>query len=164
MIISNATFHLNRYLKWYFSRYFVNKLPTNVRKICEYLHTYNRSLQVQCVHDRAVDCIKFAASQLNARMLIKFVFIRWITLSRSTKNRHLRKHARDFYFISGSHRTSIKQARDKFHENSRHQCRVCTHASNRVRYKHRAGFLLAFARVRHPQVRIEVRTYVTLYT
>lgn len=43
----------------------------------------------------------------------------------------------------------MKQVRDEFHENSSHQCRVCTHASNRVIYEHEDWFsLLAFARVR----------------
>lgn len=36
----------------------------------------------------------------------------------------------------------MKQVRDEFHENSSHQCRVCTHASNRVIYVHEDWFSL----------------------
>lgn len=40
----------------------------------------------------------------------------------------------------------MKQVRDEFHENSSHQCRVCTHASNRVIHVHEDWFSLVRVR------------------
>lgn len=66
--------------------------------------------------------------------------------------------------ISSGHGASIKQARDKFHENSSHQRRVRTHASNRVRYETRYRLspgISACTCTLRPVYRC---MYVTLYT
>lgn len=59
-------------------------------------------------------------------------------------HRHLRELAirSDYTSMYIRIEERMKQVRDEFHENSSHQCRVCTHASNRVIYVHEDWFSL----------------------